>query len=226
MGLAELLDIRPGVTAIIGSGGKTTLLQMLGEELAEQGCRVILTTTTKIFPFSDVKMLTVPTEDEIAAAFAQQKLVCVGTPFGDTGKLTAPELSMECLARLADCVLVEADGSARLPMKAHEPHEPVIPAGANQTICVVGLSGFGRPIREAVHRPERFAELADVTVESAATPELVARVLRAEALADRYVFNQAEEVERWAWARRCGELLDRPWMAAALQRGVFGTCEL
>ena len=34
MGLAELLDIRPGVTAIIGSGGKTTLLQMLGEELA------------------------------------------------------------------------------------------------------------------------------------------------------------------------------------------------
>lgn len=226
MGLAELLDVRPGVTAVIGSGGKTTLLRTLGEELAERGCRVILTTTTKIFPFSDVKTLTAPTEDEITAAFAQQKLICVGTPFGDTGKLTTPELPMECLDRMANYVLVEADGSARLPLKAHEAHEPVIPTGANQTICVVGLSGFGRPIREAAHRSERFAELAGVSVEDAAAPELVAQVLRTEALADRYVFNQADEVERWAWARRCGELLDRPWTAAVLQRGVFGTCEL
>ena len=34
MELAELLDIRPGVTAVIGGGGKTTLLRILGEELA------------------------------------------------------------------------------------------------------------------------------------------------------------------------------------------------
>lgn len=226
MGLAELLDVRPGLTAVIGSGGKTTLLRVLGEELAERGCRVILTTTTKIFPFPGVKTLTALTEAELAAALAENRLVCAGAPFGDTGKLTVPELPMEHMAQLADYVLVEADGSARLPLKAHEAHEPAIPAGANQTICVVGLSGFGKAIREAAHRPERFAQLAGVTVEAAATPELVARVLQAEALADRYVFNQAEEVERWAWARRCGELLGRPWTAAALQRGVFGTCEL
>lgn len=34
MTLSQLLDIRPGVTAVIGGGGKTTLLRTLGEELA------------------------------------------------------------------------------------------------------------------------------------------------------------------------------------------------
>ena len=33
MTLSQLLDIRPGVTAVIGGGGKTTLLRTLGEEL-------------------------------------------------------------------------------------------------------------------------------------------------------------------------------------------------
>ena len=34
MALRELLNIQPGVTAVIGSGGKTTLLRLLGAELA------------------------------------------------------------------------------------------------------------------------------------------------------------------------------------------------
>ena len=36
MGLAELLEVRPGVTAVIGGGGKTSLLRVLGEELARR----------------------------------------------------------------------------------------------------------------------------------------------------------------------------------------------
>lgn len=53
MTLSQLLDIRPGVTAVIGGGGKTTLLRTLGEELAGQH-PVLLCTTTKILPFSDL----------------------------------------------------------------------------------------------------------------------------------------------------------------------------
>ena len=47
MSLAALLGLRPGVTAIIGGGGKTTLMETLGRELASKA-RVILTTSTKI----------------------------------------------------------------------------------------------------------------------------------------------------------------------------------
>ena len=53
-------------------------------------------------------------------------------------------------------LLVEADGSRRLPLKAHAPHEPVIPKEAGCVLCVVGARGFDRPIRKAVHRPEQF----------------------------------------------------------------------
>ncbi len=56
-------------------------------------------------------------------------------------------------------MLVEADGSRRLPLKAHAPHEPVIPKEAGCVLCVVGAHGFDRPIREAVHRPEQFCTL-------------------------------------------------------------------
>ena len=49
MELAKALDVRKGVTAIIGAGGKTTLLLALARELA-QAARVIVTTTTHIYP--------------------------------------------------------------------------------------------------------------------------------------------------------------------------------
>ena len=217
MTLTELLNIRPGVTAVIGSGGKTTLLRTLGTELAEAGGRVLLCATTKIYPFPGLPCAHDRAELD---ALAPSPLLCAGAPLAH-GKLTALEVPMADLAARVDYVRVEADGSARLPLKAHASHEPVIPPEVNQTICVVGISGFGRPIREAVHRPERFAALAGAWAEDAATPENTARVLVAEALADRYFFNQADTPELWEWARRCGERLPWPWAAGSLQKGLY-----
>ena len=158
--LAEVLGVREGVTAVIGGGGKTTLLRTLGEELARSGARVILATSTKFRPFPGIK--TVPSgEREIAEALGCAPLVCAAAPWGKSGKLAESPVPMARLAALADCVLVEADGSAGLPLKAHAPHEPVIPAESGRVILVLGASGFGRPIRETAHRPERYAALAD-----------------------------------------------------------------
>lgn len=60
MELEKLLKIRPGVTAVIGGGGKTTLLRALGEELAGKGRSVLLCTTAKIFPFDGLPCVTEP----------------------------------------------------------------------------------------------------------------------------------------------------------------------
>ena len=59
MQLYERLGVPCGVTAVIGSGGKTTLLRTLSRELPGT---VILTTTTHILPFEGVPLLTAPTE--------------------------------------------------------------------------------------------------------------------------------------------------------------------
>ena len=49
MELSAALCIRPGVTAIIGSGGKTTLLYALARVLSADA-RVLVCTTTHILP--------------------------------------------------------------------------------------------------------------------------------------------------------------------------------
>lgn len=200
---SKALDIRPGITAIIGSGGKTSLLYRLGRELAPRG-RVILTTTTHIFQ---------PDWLPVARRSGSAPLLCVGTP-APGGKLTAPEESIEDLAAIADYVLVEADGAARRPLKAHAAHEPVIPVGANQVICVVGASGLWRPAVEVVHRPELFIQRSGSKM---ATPEAVARVLLEEGLYTRVLINQTDVQE--AGARALGAALSGPVLLASVQEG-------
>ncbi len=156
MALAELLGVEPGVTAVIGGGGKTTLLSVLGAELAREH-RVLLCTTTRMFPFPGLPWA--QNGRELDRLRRTCRLLCGGTP-AENGKLAALDLPIRELAERFDYVLVEADGAAGRPLKAHADHEPVIPAETRRRICVVGASGFGRPIREAAHRPERFAYLA------------------------------------------------------------------
>lgn len=216
MGLAELLGAGRGVTSVIGSGGKTSLLAALARELSGT---VVLTTTTHILPFAGVPLVTSADADDVRAALAESRVICVGSQAEKNGKLVTPELGMDVLAALADHVLVEADGSRRLPLKAHAPWEPVIPACSARTVLVLGASGLDHPVREAVHRPERFCELAGCTPDDPATPELVARVANAEALADVALVNQADVAPDAS--RELAGLLDVPAVCASLRDGVL-----
>lgn len=205
--LSTLLEIRRGVTALIGSGGKTSLMLRLCRELPGT---VIVCTSTHIFPAEDLPLVTEP------MTMLPARKICAGT-WAENGKLTAPVQSFEELAVLADYVLVEADGSKGLPLKAHLAHEPVIPACANQTIQVLGLTGLGRRICDAAHRPERYAELCGAAVNDLATVERAARVLNTETLADRYVLNQADDLEEQKWGRTLAALLERPAILTKLK---------
>lgn len=207
--LRQVLDIQKGVTAIIGSGGKTSLMLRLCRELPGT---VVVCTSTHILPPLDL-----PLETGYLTALPREKL-CVGTRT-DRGKLTAPVNSFEELASLADYVLVEADGSRGLPLKAHLPHEPVIPACANQTIQVLGLSGMGKPIRAAAHRPELFARLCGAAEADPVTPVRAAKVLLAERLYTRVLLNQADGPAAQVLGRELAALLDCPVTLASLQTG-------
>ena len=131
---------------------------------------------------------------------------------------------MAQLAEWFDYVLVEADGSAGYPLKAHAEHEPVIPPEANQTICVVGASGFGKPIVEAAHRAELYARLAGVSEMELVTAEMEAAVLKAEALHQRIYINQVDILPDISAARTLAALLDSPVLAGSLQRGEYVPC--
>ena len=100
---------------------------------------------------------------------------------------------------------MEADGSRQLPLKAHDAHEPVIPAVSHQVICVVGASGFGKPIRESVHRPEQFCALTGAAASDPVTPEQAAKAILAERLCDTMFLNQIDtEAQRPGGSLRRG----------------------
>ena len=85
---------------------------------------------------------------------------------------------------------------------------------------MLGLTGLGRPIAEAAHRPERYAGLAGCAPEDIATPERAARVLETEALHTRVLLNQADAADGTALLAR----LHCPAVLASLRKGEIVSC--
>ena len=138
---------------------------------------------------------------------------CVLTP---EGKLTAP--AFDGWQQAADFVLVEADGSKRLPAKAHETWEPVLPPERTRTICVLGATAFGQPIRQAANRPAIYARLAGAPWSAVITPEMAARVICAEGLCDVVYVNQVDDPEvSPSWAEAFVRASSVPVVAGSLQ---------
>ncbi len=214
--LRKLLGIEKGLTAVMGSGGKTSLLYELVEELRPCGT-VLLATTTHIMKPSQYPFAS--TAAELTSLLAAHGAACAGSLTAE-GKLTAPDFPGWETA--ADFVLVEADGSKRLPAKAHETWEPVLPPCRKRTVCVLGASAFGQAIRQAAHRPALYAALARAAEDTVITPSLAARVLLAEGGFDVVYLNQIDDpdfaptlTQPFAQALRCpvvaGSLHQRRW---------------
>ena len=237
--LASALKIEPGITAIIGSGGKSTLLRALGLELMRAGSRVLLCTTTHMFPVAGVpwngssrRLDAAPWKPgtphvpgctcEACAGLVRGSICQAGVLDPETGKLSSPAEPLDELAQRFDYVLAEADGSKRLPLKAHASWEPVVPAGTANVVWVVGASGFGRPINEVVHRPELFCGRCGCKPTDIATPERVAQVLNVELRmlsleAARVMLNQVDTLADPTMANRFEAALSRPVIATKLK---------
>lgn len=136
----------PQVVAIVGSGGKTSLMGQLARAGKARSLRVAVLTTTHIFEPSVYREAFFDIKPGTIAVF--------GRGCGD-GKISFPgKYCYEEICRGADLILVEADGSRGMPVKYPGPREPVIPGDVDRIVCVVGLSGLDRPGRECCHRWE------------------------------------------------------------------------
>ena len=175
-GICPAFDPPRGIIALVGGGGKTTLMLQMARELSKSGARVIVSTTTHIFPPDDIVTSNPETAKSAKTALEKNNLVCFGKPT-EQGKLSAPAISPEEMEQLADYVFFEADGAKRLPLKAPAEHEPVIPSQTQLVIAVAGLNGAGRPIRETAFRADRYAVLCGKSEEDLVSAEDIARVL-------------------------------------------------
>ncbi len=151
--------------------------------LAEQlPGRVVLTTTTRIFAAQrrqateSCSMEDQSWEDRLET-FESSMLVVAGVE-GDRAVGVPPELPSQLLARPGvDWVVVEADGSRMLPVKAPAAHEPVVPVETTLLIPVVGIDALSGPIRDVAHRPELVSAITGLTLDQTLTPDALAVLL-------------------------------------------------
>ena len=173
MNLIDAFDIKEKeLIAIVGGGGKTTLLFALAEAIPG---RVVITTTTRIFA-AQMNLATAVSEytSEVEQnwedwlADLEIKLtkhgscLVVGQVQGEKAFGVPPGLPAKLLASLfVDAVVVEADGSRMRPIKAPAEHEPVIPNGTTLVIPTVGIDALDGTIEEVAHRPELVRKLLE-----------------------------------------------------------------
>ena len=222
----EAFHIDGRFISVIGSGGKTTTLRYLSRRLPGT---VILTTSTHMFPFANMPLVDAGEETtpenrrriqaELRSALSHSRVACLGK-LEPSGKLADPSgaIPFEALLSEADYVVVEADGSAGRPLKAHRPWEPVIPACSTMTVGVVGASGMGKPASAACHRPELFCALAGISPDEPVWEAAVAAVLNREDLADCWLVNQVDALDSPERARRLCELILRDAFPCSLGR--------
>ncbi|MBW2261387.1 MAG: putative selenium-dependent hydroxylase accessory protein YqeC, partial [Deltaproteobacteria bacterium] len=139
--------------ALAGAGGKTSLMWHLTGRLADRGCRVAATTTTRVrageepagTPVLSWRGGSDPVPDlEDALARGAPPLVTSGRMDGGKHIGLTPGQVDELAARV-DHLIVEADGARGLPLKLPREGEPVLPSSATHLVVVVGLAALGRP---------------------------------------------------------------------------------
>jgi len=195
MRLREAFAIRrKEVVALVGAGGKTTLLYRLASELAAEGWRVVVTTTTRLREPAAGQvpaLLLAANADDLLRHLPDLLsthgwvLVAAGATrcLPSTGGRKLLGLPPDLVDRLAaqpevDAVLVEADGARGRSVKAPAAYEPVIPASTTLLIPVLGADAVGQPLTSAIaHRPRRVAALLGVKLRTLLTPEMLGVLL-------------------------------------------------
>lgn len=159
-----------GQAAFVGAGGKSATMFRLAAE--HQG-RILLSTSTHLGieqnQLADAHIVLQSDEYFDPSKWPSEMRSVLLTGPLDTGErwTALSDDQLQALSLMAEemgiPLLIEADGARQRYLKAPAAHEPHIPNFVDQVVVVAGLSGIGQPLSaKLVHRPERFAELADM----------------------------------------------------------------
>jgi probable selenium-dependent hydroxylase accessory protein YqeC len=166
--LSMALNLRRGDRiALVGGGGKTSLLYALARE--NPFGRGLYTTTTKMFnpsgtnhPFnrilSDWKEANPP---EPLWDYESTFISAGIDPENSTKVCGLSNKMIESWKNLEEwpILVIEADGASGRPIKAPHDREPVIPVSVSKVVGCIGLDVYGKKIDSSnVHRCELFRE--------------------------------------------------------------------
>ncbi len=170
MGLGDLvidaLGIRPGaLVALVGAGGKSTLMQELHRAGSARGWRCATGTTTKVYA----------SQADALPGFLHShregdKLV--GLPPEDLDRWVREHRP--------DLCVIEADGARSRRVKAPSLNEPVIPRSTTLVIAVIAADAVNRVIEDVAHRPMLVAAVCGCGPYSRLTPQRACTLLASD----------------------------------------------
>lgn len=198
--LTEALQIPPSAHCIcaVGAGGKTSLLYRLAEEYRQDQKRVLLTTTTKMYLPPKDGILNAPLES-IKEKLTRDGFAVAGSIFSEEKMGPLPSPIFEEILCFADIVLIEADGSKRMPLKMPRPGEPILPKQCDFLVTLAGLSALNRPWQEVCHR---FSLISPLFSQDTVTDKDIFLLLQAgyerfwKEKAGSVFLNQADKIDR------------------------------
>ncbi len=154
--------------ALVGSGGKTSAMFRLAQDFQKT---VWVSNTAHLAveqgQLAD-RVVTVAVMDDLNRALAglPQGVTLFTGAADDRGRTLGLDEKMIAALHAAAMqndipLIIEADGSRGLPLKAPTEWEPPIPEFVDQVIVTTGLSGLRKPLSsEFVYHPEIFGELS------------------------------------------------------------------
>ena len=170
--------------AVVGSGGKTTALFSIARDFSGVvlvSCSTHLSTDQASLADRHFIVRSVDDLSKILLNIGQGVILFTGAPVAEQRLAGLPEDIFFQLHRYAKeqhvPLLIEADGSRGLPLKAPAEHEPAISAWADHVAVLCGMQGLYQPLEsQHVHRPERFSLLCGLPAGAEITPAAVACV--------------------------------------------------
>ena len=156
--LLDAVGARDGITAVVGAGGKKTLMRRLAHSLES----AVVTATVRIPPIApgvEAVAFTDAPVDAVRSATAWPVGVLAGVD-GPDRRVGYPPSVVDAIGALGYPVLVKADGARMRHFKAPGEAEPQLPESSAQIVWVASIGVVGAPLSaDRVHRPERVAAL-------------------------------------------------------------------
>jgi len=229
--LSEVLQVpEAGIVAVVGAGGKTSLILALALESKSQGCSCLITTTTKInrdqiSPYEVLLEAPRPVDKPVDNSVGNWdgQSIFVWASASEAGKLkgvlpteiddlyqTYPQLLM----------FVESDGARGCWVKAPADWEPVVPVTSYVTLGVLNVKALGYRLDSAVvHRSEQVTNLLKKAPEE--------RLEMADLL---HLSMHAEGIFRQTYGRRIlvftgGETLTTTQQKLLVQQFQYSVCQ-
>jgi probable selenium-dependent hydroxylase accessory protein YqeC len=253
--IEELIEVKEGKSlvealaiglrehiALVGGGGKTTVLFALAEELKRKGKRVITSTTTKVWhreALQSEKVLLLRDDadwrNRRSGDLSGGGTLFVGRSLLDSGKVEgiSPSLADEIYEDSQfHYLIVEADGAAGHPLKAPAEHEPVIPSSVTMVVGVMGLEAIGACLDKATaFRIEEVKKITGLEPGRILTPGGLAKVFlhpagvfkgTPEAARRIVLLNKADLLKEKGKARELADILFAD-PAKKIERVILGS---